>query len=190
VSEPGPGAEGGESKRCERPHSGSAHQARLGRWAAGLGLCLLLLFPTSGLGAGADATTLYGVQGFRLEIGSVSRTARALGMDRVRLRGVADRRLRRAALQVGDFPTVLFVSLHSVEHPSSVLAYCLDVEVRQVVRLSRTEQVTMLAPTWAEGKLTLTLRNSFVHSVEDALGVLLDDLVRDYRLVNAEARPE
>lgn len=48
----------------------------------------------------------------------------------------------------------------------------------------------MLAPTWAAGKLTLTLRGSFVRSVEDALGVLLDDLVRDYRLVNAEASPE
>ena len=184
------GAEGRKPKPRAGFTSGPTHQNRPGCWAASLGLSLLLLFPPPGLGAGADATTLYGVQGFRLEIGAVSPTARALGMDRVRLRGVADRRLRRAALQVGDFPTVLFVSLHSVEHPSSVLAYCLDVEVRQIVRLSRTEQVTMLAPTWAEGKLTLTLRNSFVHSVEDALGVLLDDLVRDYRLVNAEAPPE
>ncbi len=168
-----------------------ACQGRAGRGVVAAGLVLALaLSPTLGLGAGAGATTLYGVEGFRLEIGAVSQTARALGMDRVRLRGVAGRRLRRAALPMGDFPTVLVVSLHSVAHPGSVLAYCLDVEVRQIVRLSRTEQVTMLAPTWAAGKLTLTLRGSFVRSVEDALGVLLDDLVRDYRLVNAEASPE
>lgn len=178
--------ENGGPKRREGSTSGLAHHDRVGRCVLGL----LLLFAVPGLSAGADATTLYGVKGFRLEIGSVSRTARDLGMDRVRLRGVANRRLRRAALQVGDFPAVLSVSLHSVEHQSSVLAYCLDVEVRQMVRLTRTEQVMMLAPTWAEGKLTLTLRTSFVHSVEDALGVLLDDLVRDYRLVNAEAGPE
>ncbi len=183
--------EKGGAKRSEEAHSEPAHPDRAGLWVLGLGLSLLLvLSPALGLNAGADATTLYGVRGFQLEIGSVSRTARALGMDRVRLRGVANKRLRRAAFQVGDFPTVLVVSLHSVEHSSRVLAYCLDVEVRQIVRLTRTEQMTMLAPTWAEGKLALTLRNSFVHSVEDALGVLLDDLVRDYRLVNAEASTE
>ena len=168
-----------------------AHRNRAGHGVVAAGLVVVLaLSPTLGLGAGSDATTLYGVEGFRIEIGAVSRTARDLGMDRIRLRGVADRRLRRAALPLGDFPTVLFVSLHSVAHPGSVLAYCLDVEVRQIVRLSRTAQMTMLAPTWAAGKLTLTLRGSFVHSVEDALGVLLDDLVRDYRLVNAEVSPE
>ena len=157
----------------------------LRRWAT-LSLLLLLIFPAQALSAGADATTLDGVKGFRIEVSRLSRAARSLGMDSVRLKVAARERLRRTAIPVGDFPTVLVLSLHTVEHPSSVLAYCLDVEVRQIVRLTRTEQVTMLAPTWAEGKLTMTLRTSFIHSVEAALESLLDDLARDYRLVNAD----
>lgn len=156
------------------------------RWIS-LSVLLLLSCPAQALSAGADATTLDGVKGFRIEIGTLSRTARLLGMDGVRLRLAARDRLRRTSIPVGDFPTELVLSLHTVEHPTSVLAYCLDVEVRQIVHLARTEQVKMVAPTWAEGKLTLTLRNSFLRSVEDALGVLLDDLSRDYRLVNADA---
>ena len=155
-----------------------------------LALLLFLCCPGQAFCAGADATTLLGVKGFRIEIGRVSRTARSLGVDNGRLRAVAQRRLRRAAVPFGDFPTVLVLSLHTVEHPTSVLAYCLDVEVRQRVHVTRTEQLTMLAPTWAEGKLTMTLRTSFVHSVEDALAVLVDDLTRDYRLVNTDILPE
>ena len=151
---------------------------------------LFLFFPDQAFSAGADATTLLGVKGFRIEVGTVSRSARTLGVDNGRLRAVAQRRLRRASVPIGDFPSVVVLSLHTVEHPTNVLAYCLDVEVRQLVHLTRTEQVKMLAPTWAEGKLTMTLRTSFVHSVEDALAVLLDDLARDYRLVNADVFPD
>lgn len=156
------------------------------RLLLGLSVLLLLIFPGQACSAGSDATTLDGVEGFRLEVGTLSRSARSLGMDGVRLKIAARKRLRRTAIPVGDFPTVLVLSLHTVEHPSSVLAYCLDVEVRQIVRLTRTEQVTMLAPTWAEGKLSITLRRSFIRSVETALGSLLDDLARDYLLMNTD----
>lgn len=162
----------------------------LTRWLLSLTLLLFLFFPGRAFCAGADATTLLGVKGFRIEIGRVSRTARSLGVENGRLRAIAQRRLRRASVPIGDFPTVLVLSLHTVEQPTSVLAYCLDVEVRQRVHLTRTEQLTLLAPTWAEGKLTMTLRTSFVHSVEDALAVLLDDLARDYQLVNTDVFPE
>ena len=177
-------------KRFETWHSGLrtqdlAQRFLLCRWVS-LSVLLLLSCPAQALGAGADAITLDGVKGFRIEIGTLSRPARSLGMDGVRLRLAARDRLRRTSIPVGDFPTLLVLSLHTVEHPSSVLAYCLDVEVRQIVHLARTEQVKMLAPTWAEGKLTMTLRTSFIHSVEAALGSLLDDLARDYRLVNAD----
>jgi hypothetical protein len=175
-------------KRFETQDSGlsTQHLAQrflLRRWPI-LSLLLVLIFP--GQACSADATTLDGVKGFRIEVGRLSRAVRSLGMDRVRLKIAARERLRRTSIPVGDFPTVLVLSLHTVEHPSSVLAYCLDVEVRQIVHLTRTEQVTLLAPTWAEGKLTMTLRTSFIHSVEAALGVLLDDLARDYRLVNID----
>lgn len=177
--------------RFETPDSGLrtpdlTQRFLLRRWAI-LSVLLLISCPGQALSAGADATTLDGVKGFRIEIGTLSRTARLLGMDGVRLRLAARDRLHQTSIPVGDFPTQLVLSLHTVEHPSSVLAYCLDVEVHQIVHLARTEQVKMLAPTWAEGKLTMTLRHSFLHSVEDALGVLLDDLSRDYRLVNAGA---
>ncbi len=157
---------------------------RLCRWAI-LSIVLLFSCPSQAFSAGADAITLDGVKGFRIEVGTLSRAARSLGVDSVRLKIAARERLRRTSIPVGDFPTVLVLSLHTSEHPSSVLAYCLDVEVRQIVHLTRTEQVTMLAPTWAAGQLTMTLRTSFVHSVEAALGSLLDDLAQDYRLVNA-----
>lgn len=152
----------------------------------GLGFLFLLAFPAQVCSAGADATTLDGVKGFRLEVGTLSRVARSLGMDSVRLKIAARKRLHRSAIPVGNFPTMLVLSLHTVQHPSSVLAYCLDLEVRQIVRLTRTEQVTMLAPTWAEGKLSITLRANFVRSVETALGSLLDDLAQDYLMMNRD----
>jgi len=145
-------------------------------------LCFLRSWPA--WGANADATTLAGVDGFRVEIGAISKTALKLGVDESRLLAVTRERLRRAALPVGDFPAVLLVSLRTVAHPTEVLAYSLEVEVRQVVHLVRTQQIQLLAPTWANGTLTMVTRTSFVRSVEDALAGLLDDLVRDYRLVN------
>jgi len=145
-------------------------------------LCLVRAGPACS--AGADATTLSGIEGFRVEIERISKTAQALGVDESRLRTLTREHLRRAALAVGDFPAVLTISLRTVEHPTEVLAYCLEVEVRQVVHLTRTAQVHLLAPTWAGGTLTMVTRTSLVRSVEGALAELLDELVRDYRLVN------
>ena len=133
---------------------------------------------------GAGATTLVDIKGFRIEIEAISKAARELGIDEYRLRTATYERLRRATLEVGDFSTVLSVALHTVKHPTTVLAYCLDVEVRQVVQVVRTSQVQLLAPTWAEGTLSIVTRTSLVRSVEGALASLLDDLVRDYYLVN------
>jgi hypothetical protein len=145
-------------------------------------LCFLHVGPA--WGAGADATTLSGIDGFHVEVATISKTALALGIDESRLQSLTRERLRRAALAVGDFPAVLSVSLRTIEHPTKVLAYSLEVEVRQVVHLSRTSQIHLLAPTWASGTLTMVTSTSLVRSVESALTELLDNLVRDYRLVN------
>jgi hypothetical protein len=134
--------------------------------------------------AEADATTLFGIDGFRVDIGRISNTARALGFDEAQLRVLTRERLRRAAVPLGDFSAVLHISLHTIEHSTTILAYCLDVEVRQIAQLKRTKQMEMLAPTWAEGSLTMVTRTSFTHSVTNALASLLDALIRDYRLVN------
>lgn len=144
--------------------------------------CLVSVRPVVGLAA--DATTLSGIEGFRIEIEKVSKAARHLGLDEARLQILARERLQRAALPVGDFPAVLTVSLHTIEHPTSVFAYCLEVEVRQVMHLTRTAQMQMLVPTWTEGTLTMVARTSFVQSVTGALSTLLDELIGDYRLVN------
>jgi hypothetical protein len=145
---------------------------------------LWLAYACPAFGAGADATALVGIKGFRIEIESVSKAARELGMDEHRLLTATHKRLRRATLEVGDFSTVLSVSLHTAKHPTTVLAYCLDVEVRQVVHPVHTSQVQLLAPIWAARTLTIVTRTSLVRSVEGALTSLLDDLVRDYYLVN------
>lgn len=150
----------------------------------GVLIMLGLMYAGPVYGAGADAVTLLGVEGFHIEIGTISKTALELGIDDSRLLTLARERLRRATLAVGDFPTVLLISLRTVEHTTALLAYCLDVEVRQVVHLTRTSQVHLLAPTWAHGTLTMVTRASLVRSVEHALATLLDELTRDYRLVN------
>lgn len=156
-----------------------------GRAAAAWCLSLFLVWSTWPAAAtGADATTLVGIEGFRVEVGTLSRAARALGIEETRLLLIARERLQRASLAVGDFPALLVVSLRVVEHPTTVIAYSLEVEVRQVVQLTRTRQLHLLAPTWTRGVLTMVARPSFVASVEDGLLSLLDQLVRDYSLVN------
>jgi len=127
---------------------------------------------------------LSGIEGFRVEVGPISKAALELGIDESRLQVLTRERLQRENLSVGDFPAVLTVSLRTVEHPTTVLAYCLEVDVRQVVHITRTSQIRLLAPTWANGTLTMVTRAGLVRSVEGALAGLLDDLVRDYRLVN------
>jgi len=134
--------------------------------------------------AGADATTLSGIDVFRVEVGAISKPALAMEIEESRLQIFTREHLRRTNISVGDFPAILTISLRTVEHPTAVLAYCLEVEVRQVVHLTRTSQMQMLAPTWAGGTLTMVTRTSLVRSVEGALASVLDDLVRDYRLVN------
>ena len=143
-----------------------------------------MAWPTSVSGTGPDATTLFGLEGFRVEIAAVSPPARRLGFSKTRLRNLAYTHLRRNALTAGDFPATLSISLRVVEHPAAVLAYSLELQVQQVVRLNRTEQIHLMAPTWTDGTLTMVPRTGLVRSVESALSSLFDALARDYRLVN------
>ena len=149
-------------------------------------LCLLvcLVWPTPVAGIRSDATTLFGIEGFRVAIVTISPPARRLGFSETQLNTLAITHLRRNALTVGDFPAVLNISLRVVEHQASVLAYSLELQVQQVVHLKRTEQVHLMAPTWTEGTLTMVPRAGLRRSVESALAELFDSLGRDYRLVN------
>ncbi len=166
-------------------------------------LCLLicLAWPAPVAGARSDATTLFGIEGFRVAIMTISPPARRLGFSETQLRTLAGAHLRRNAIPTGpfdgalrlgsgqaqdrDFPAVLNISLRVVEHPASVLAYSLELQVQQIVHLKRTEQVHLLAPTWMEGTLTMVPRAGLRRSVESALAELFDSLGRDYRLVNS-----
>lgn len=150
-------------------------------------LCLFvcLIWPTSVAGIRSDATTLFGIEGFRVAIMTISPPARRLGFSETQLYTLAATHLRRNALAVGDFPVELNISLRVVEHPASVLAYSLELQVQQVVHLKRTEQVHLMAPTWTEGTLTMVPRAGLRRSVESTLAELFDSLGRDYRLVNS-----
>ena len=150
-------------------------------------LCLLvcLAWPAPVAGLRSDATTLFGIKGFRVAIAAISPPARRLGFSETRLRTLAVTHLRHNALTSGDFPAVLNIALRVVEHPAAVLAYSLELQVQQVVHLKRTEQVHLMAPTWTEGTLSMVPRAGLKRSVESALAELFDSLGRDYRLVNS-----
>lgn len=158
-------------------------------------LCLLicLAWPVPVAGIRSDATTLFGIEGFRVAIAAMSPPARRLGFSETQLHTLAVTHLRRNGIPTGsfeaaqdrDFPAVLNISLRVVEHPASVLAYSLELQVQQVVHLKRTEQVHLMAPTWTEGTLTMVPRAGLRRSVESALADLFDSLGRDYRLVNS-----
>ena len=150
-------------------------------------LCLLvcLVWPAPVAGIRSDATTLFGIEGFRVAIVALSPPARRLGFSETQLHTLATTHLRRNALTVGDFPAELNIALRVVEHPAAVLAYSLELQVQQVVHLKRTEQVHLMAPTWTEGTLTMVPRAGLRRSVESALAELFDSLGRDYRLVNS-----
>ena len=150
-----------------------------------LGLLVCLVWPASVAGIRSDATTLFGIEGFQVAIVALSPPARRLGFSETQLHTLAATHLRRNALTVGDFPAVLNISLRVVEHPASVLAYSLELQVQQVVHLKRTEQVHLMAPTWTEGTLTMVPRAGLRRSVESALAELFDSLGQDYRLVNS-----
>ncbi len=150
-------------------------------------LCLLvcLVWPAPVAGIRSDATTLFGIEGFRVDIAAISPPARRLGFSETRLHTLAVTHLRHNAMTSGDFPAVLNILLRVVEYPASVLAYSLELQVQQVVHLKRTEQVHLMAPTWTEGTLSMVPRAGLKRSVEGALAELFDSLGRDYRLVNA-----
>ena len=150
----------------------------------GLWVMVCMGWSASVAGARSDATTLFGLEGFRVEIAAVSPPARRLGFSKTRLRNLAFTHLRRNALTIGDFPATLSISLRVVEHPAAVLAYSLELQVQQLVRLDRTKQVHLMAPTWTEGTLTMVPRTGLVRSVESSLSALFDALARDYRLGN------
>lgn len=162
----------------------SVHHAAVARLRL-LGVLVCLIWPAPVAGIRSDATTLFGIEGFRVAIAAMSPPARRLGFSETQLNTLAVTHLRRNALTVGDFPAVLNISLRVVEHPASVLAYSLELQVQQVVHLKRTEQVHLMAPTWTEGTLTMVPRAGLRRSVESALAELFDSLGRDYRLVNA-----
>ncbi len=158
-------------------------------------LCLLicLAWPAPVASIRSDATTLFGIEGFRVAITTISPPARRLGFSETQLHTLAVTHLRRNTIPTGpfdgaqdrDFPAVLNISLRVVEHPASVLAYSLELQVQQIVHLKRTEQVHLLAPTWMEGTLTMVPRAGLRRSVESALAELFDSLGHDYRLVNS-----
>ena len=150
----------------------------------GLWVLVCMGWSASVAGARSDATTLFGLEGFRVKIAAVSPPARRLGFSKTQLRNLVYTHLRRNALTIGDFPATLSISLRVVEHSASVLAYSLELQIQQLVRLNRTKQVHLMAPTWTEGTLTMVPRTGLVRSVESALSALCDALARDYRLVN------
>lgn len=162
----------------------SVHHAAVARLHL-LGVFVCLIWPAPVAGVRPDATTLSGIEGFRVAIAAMSLPARRLGFSETQLHTLAVTHLRRNALTNGDFPAVLNISLRVVEHPASVLAYSLELQVQQVVHLKRTEQVHLMAPTWTEGTLTMVPRAGLRRSVESALAELFDSLGRDYRLVNS-----
>ena len=133
----------------------------------------------------ADATTLFGIKGFLVEVTALSPAARGVGFSEIGLRALVQEHLRRNNVRTGDFPSRLSIALRVVEHPAAVLAYSLELQVRQVVHLKRTEQVHLLAPTWTEGRVTMVPRAGLRRSVKGALFELCDALSRDYRRVNA-----
>jgi hypothetical protein len=140
--------------------------------------------PVSVRSVGANATTLLDLAGVRIEVARVSGSVRALGIDEARLTSLIGELLARAGVKTGDYPATLRVSLQAVERQSALFAYCLELEVRQVVQLARTRQVQLSAPTWREGRLSVAARASVLRSVDGALIELVDAFVRDYRLVN------
>ena len=160
--------------------------SRLGTYLSAVACLVIILVwsaPVSGIRS--DATTLFGIKGFQLDIATISPPARRLGFSETRLHTLALTHLRRNALTNGDFPAVLSISLRVVEHPASVLAYSLELQVQQIVHLKRTQQVHLMAPTWTEGTLTMVPRAGLNRSVESTLADLFDSLGRDYRLVNS-----
>ena len=159
---------------------------RVWRTVLGIGLAAVTCGTWAAAGsARADATTLFGIEGFLVEVTALSPAARGVGFSDVGLRALVREHLRRNGVRTGDFPSRLSIALRVVEHPAAVLAYSLELQVRQVVHLKRTEQVHLLAPTWTEGRVTMVPRGGLRRSVEGALFELCDALSRDYRRVNA-----
>ena len=159
---------------------------RLRRTVLAIGLAALTCGMWAAAGsARADATTLFGIEGFLVEVTALSPAARGVGFSEIGLRALVREHLRRNNVRTGDFPSRLSIALRVVEHPAAVLAYSLELQVRQVVHLKRTEQVHLLAPTWTEGRVTMVPRAGLRRSVEGTLFELCDALSRDYRRVNA-----
>lgn len=159
---------------------------RVRRSVLGIGLAAVTCGTWAAAGsARADATTLFGIEGFLVEVTALSPAARGVGFSNIGLRALVREHLRRNGVRTGDFPSRLSIALRVVEHPAAVLAYSLELQVRQVVHLKRTEQVHLLAPTWTEGRVTMVPRAGLRRSVEGALFELCDALSRDYRRVNA-----
>lgn len=170
----------------DTPNGRPRGAGRLRRTVLAVGLAALTCGMWAGAGsARADATTLFGIEGFLVEVTALSPAARGVGFSEIGLRALVREHLRRNNVRTGDFPSRLSIALRVVEHPAAVLAYSLELQVRQVVHLKRTEQVHLLAPTWTEGRVTMVPRAGLRRSVEGALFELCDALSRDYRRVNA-----
>ncbi len=164
-------------------------------WAPAMAISafmLALVSPAVAQDLKSDRATLVGLTGVGVVVENVDPTAEKDGLARSTLQNDVELKLRQAGIRVlsenelisaPGFPT-LYLQVTAIRHEMGLYAYCIKLEVQQVVRLLRDPSITSAATTWeARGEIGVVGKQN-LSTVREYVRDQVDQFINAYLAAN------
>jgi hypothetical protein len=137
--------------------------------------------------------TLKGLKGVEVVVEELSPDEIADGLTREQLQTDVELRLRKVGISVvskeesKNIPNVptLYMSAHLLKNSTGLYAYCINVELQQLMKLIRDPKVVAYPATWSTGEVLGTVGSlNMVQAVREGVGDQIDRFINAYLAVN------
>jgi len=154
-------------------------------------MCSLALLLVTGLAVADSWTGLSGLRGVAVVIAPIEPEFEQRGMAVSTLQTDVELKLRQAGIRVvgskenHTLPGApyLYVSVNMLRGPEGIVAYGIQVDLKQLVRLERDPTQQTIAPTWSEGAVG-TVGISKLSTVRGDVRDLVDKFINAYLAAN------
>ena len=135
----------------------------------------------------AEMQSMRGLDSLKVVVGTRSEKDEKLGLSREAMQTIAEAHLdQQYHIKLSDdSPVFVYIKCRVVGPSRGIVAYSLSVEVRQMVTLTRDENLSLVTVTWEAGGTFMTSGRKFPQSLQRELPALLDKLGYDFLQANA-----
>jgi len=165
--------------------------ARFGTVTIALALCLITSISAQGARLALEVKSLRGVVGVHVVVESLAADLVSDGLTTDSLEKTVTDRLSAGGIRLltedelsQDGAAIFYISLASVKNDKGLYACDIHAEVIQAAALTRDPHILTPATTWTSTTVGI-VGASNVRQLNDTVGRLADEFVRDYKSVNS-----